>query len=84
MQQLTHRLLHNWNWIRILRLLIGISILVSGLQAANWVIAGLGFFLTTQGVFDWGCGAGCRGADCAVGEQNIAYSQKDGHDPEHD
>ena len=77
MQELTQRIFTHWNVLRIFRLIIGISILVSGVQSATWLIAGLGLMLTLQGVFDWGCGGACRGDDCAVNEKVLASPSKE-------
>lgn len=49
--------LRNWNFMRILRLAIGIFIIVQGIIMKEWMFTGLGILFTLMPVFNVGCGA---------------------------
>ncbi len=62
MSALKARLLTNWHLARIIRLGIGIMLLVSGIQAKDWVMGSFSLFFIYQAVADTGC---CGSAGCA-------------------
>ncbi len=51
----------NWNWIRGLRLLIGMAILVQGIQMGDWLISGMGGLFGLMALMNaGGCEGPCR------------------------
>ncbi len=52
------RLLKNWNWMRILYLLIGTSALIAAFLVHAWLIGVIGVFMIFMGIFSMGCAAG--------------------------
>lgn len=77
------RYLSGWNLGRILRLIIGIIILIQGVEAQHWVLVILGFMFTLMPVLNSGCcnsigAAGCkptRTSDRNSSIQDIKYEQ---------
>lgn len=59
-------LLTNWNFIRLLRLIAGIAILVQAVIARDILFAVLGLIFTAMPVFNIGC---CGTQGCYVPEQ---------------
>jgi hypothetical protein len=55
--------LKNWNLVRLLRLGIGISILVQGITAQDWLIALMGMLLSLMPVLNMGC---CGTSGCGT------------------
>jgi hypothetical protein len=56
-------ILSNWNFMRALRLLLGIIILVQGLQAKEWMYAFAGVLLSGMAIANIGC---CGVGGCQV------------------
>ena len=52
----------NWNWVRILRLVIGVGGLAQGVMEGNAVLSVIGATLIFQGAFN----VGCCGTSCAA------------------
>lgn len=53
--------LQTWNWVRALRLFIGIAILVQGIQMGDWLISSMGGLFGLMALQNTGCGGGqCR------------------------
>lgn len=51
----------NWNFPRILRLVLGVFILVQGIESQEWLLAALGGFIALMPVFNIGtCGTTCN------------------------
>lgn len=77
------RYLSGWNLGRILRLILGIIILVQGVEAQQWVLVILGFMFTLMPVLNSGCcnsigAVGCkptRKSDRNSSIQDIKYEQ---------
>ena len=64
-------ILQGWNFIRIIRLVLGIAILVQGIMTKDFLTAVLGIFFAGMAVANVGC---CGTKGCAV---NTARSIKD-------
>ena len=54
-------LTHNWNIFRILRLILGIAILVQGIQAGDWLFGIAGGLFSLMALLNAGC---CAGGAC--------------------
>lgn len=61
----------NWSWFRVLRLVIGVSALIDGLDRTDWLLIGLSSILIYQGVMNTGCGFG---GSCAIPQDNKTKS----------
>jgi hypothetical protein len=59
---------HNWNFIRIVRLIVGVSILGQGILAKDVLLAIAGSLFATMAIFTAGC--------CATGSCNISPKKK--------
>ena len=55
--------LKNWDLMRILRLGLGILIIAQGVQANDWLIAGLGALFSLMPLLNKGC---CSSSSCPV------------------
>lgn len=55
--------LSNWNFMRIIRLVLGIVIIVQGIQAQQWILVALGGLFTLMPLFNIGC---CGTAGCST------------------
>lgn len=64
----------NWNFIRFLRLGLGIAIVIQSVMAANWVMGIVGLVFTAMPVFNIGC---CGTAGCATPVKKTAQTAKD-------
>lgn len=53
--------LSNWNFMRIIRLFLGIIVIIQGIQTQQWMVVALGVLFTLMPLFNIGyCGtAGC-------------------------
>lgn len=77
------RYLSGWNLGRILRLILGIIILIQGVEAQQWVLVILGFMFALMAVLNSGCCnsigvVGCkptRTSDRNTSIQDIKYEQ---------
>lgn len=58
--------LQNWNFVRFLRLLMGIAIIVQGIQIKEYAISLLGAWLTIMAIANVGC--------CGVNSCNTNYT----------
>ena len=67
-------ILSNWNFIRFLRLGLGIAITVQSLIEGNWTLAVLGLAFTAMPVFNIGC---CSTTGCATPVKRSANTIKD-------
>lgn len=73
------QILSNWNFIRFLRLGLGIAIIVQSAMAGNWTIGILGLVFTAMPVFNIGC-CGTTGCTSPVKKysetkKNISYEE---------
>lgn len=60
-------ILSNWNFMRALRLILGIIIVVQGIQASEFMYAIAGVLLSGMAIANIGC--------CGVGGCNVPYSK---------
>ena len=56
-------LLTNWNLMRLARLVLGIAMVVEGIRAGIWMLAGLGALFSLMALLRIGC---CAGPACAA------------------
>lgn len=50
-----YALFHNWNFIRLLRLLLGIIIIVQAIINKDWIFGLAGLFFAGMALFNQGC-----------------------------
>ena len=62
-------ILANWNFMRALRLILGIIILVQGIQANEFMYAIAGLLLSGMAIANIGC--------CGVGGCNVPYRKRE-------
>ena len=55
--------LRGWNFMRIIRLVLGIVIIVQGIQAHQWLFVAFGGLFTLMPLFNVGC---CSTAGCGT------------------
>lgn len=67
-------ILEGWNFIRILRLVLGVGILVQGITARDGVSIFLGFALGGMAVANIGC---CGAGGCAVNSSSTMTKTED-------
>jgi hypothetical protein len=48
-------ILHNWNFFRGLRLILGIIIIVQAVMSREWIFGMMGFFFAGMALFNQGC-----------------------------
>ena len=66
----------NWNFPRILRLLVGIFVIYDGIMSREYLIVTIGFVLATMAVLNYGC---CGVANCKTAV-NSSENQKEDTD----
>lgn len=57
------RILTNWNWIRVVRLLIGFAAIAQGILQQQWALGAAGIFVGAMALANQGC---CGSTGCAV------------------
>ncbi len=50
-----YAILHNWNFIRALRMALGIIIIVQAVMSKVWIFGMMGLFFTGMALFNQGC-----------------------------
>jgi hypothetical protein len=60
-------ILANWNFMRALRLVLGVIIIVQGIQATEWMYAIAGILLSGMAIANIGC--------CGVGGCNVPFKK---------
>ena len=68
------RILSNWNFMRFLRLGLGIYIIVQSTLEGNWTMGVLGLLFTAMPVFNIGC---CGTAGCTTPVRKSSETTKD-------
>lgn len=54
------RILAPWDWLRILRLIIGVSVVFQAIVMQSWLLVAAGVLLASMAVLNMGCGVnGC-------------------------
>ena len=66
--RMKNRILNNWNWIRIIRLVIGLMILGSGIGGNDYLAIVIGLFFTVIPILNF--------STCASGNCNIDTNKK--------
>lgn len=71
--------LKNWNMMRVLRLAVGIFIIVQGIMAKEWLLAGLGGLFSLMPLMNIGC-CGVSGCNTPVSRthkkmEDISYEE---------
>ena len=64
----------NWNFMRFLRLGLGIAIIVQSIMAGNWTMGILGLLFTAMPVFNIGC---CATGGCSTPTKKTSETTKD-------
>jgi hypothetical protein len=67
-------LFSNWNFMRFLRLGLGIAIIVQSVIAGNWTMGILGLLFTAMPVFNIGC---CGTSGCSTPTKKTTETTKD-------
>lgn len=67
-------ILGNWNFMRFVRLGLGIAIIVQSVIAKDWTMGILGFLFSGMAVFNIGC---CGTGGCAVPTKKTSETTKD-------
>ena len=57
-------LLHNWSFMRIIRVIGGSYLLIAGYIDQEYVFVGVGFLILIQGIMNIGCGGNCSSNSC--------------------
>ena len=67
-------ILGNWNFLRFVRLALGIMIIIQAVVVKDWVMGFLGIFFTIMPLFNMGC---CASGECAAPIKKKAENSKD-------
>ena len=62
-------LVTQWNWMRLIRLFLGVLILAEGISSQQWIPGIVGSIFLMQALFNVGC--------CSIGSCNIANRKID-------
>lgn len=74
-------MLKNWNFSRILRVVLGVYLIGDGIRSEQWAFVGLGALFLAMAVFKFGC---CSTSGCetptskstdSVNEKEIIYEE---------
>lgn len=57
------KIFSGWNWMRFIRLTLGIFIIIQGVQDKSWLISTLGVLFTMMAIFNAGC---CYSGSCKM------------------
>lgn len=64
----------NWNWVRIVRLLIGLAAITQGLLQQEWVLIAAGLLVAAMAILNWGC---CGNTGCAIMPRTKTKNKED-------
>lgn len=67
-------ILTNWTFVRFLRLIIGIAILVQSVALRDMFLGAAGLLFTLMAVFNAGC---CGAAGCTTGSKPLKDAMRD-------
>ena len=59
------RILKNWGWLRVVRLVIGGYVVYGGLQQTDYLMLTFGGLFLVQAIFNFGCGS-CASGNCEI------------------
>lgn len=61
------RILRNWNFTRVLYLIMGCAVIVQSLISRQWLGIAFGGYFASMGLFAFGCASGnCFGSNCST------------------
>lgn len=66
--------LSNWNFMGIIRLVLGIIVIIQGIQSKQWMLVALGGLFTLMPVFNIGC---CSKVGCSTTSARKSTEAKD-------
>ncbi len=66
MNTIKQRITSRWNWIRIVYLILGISVIVQSIPIHQWMGVLFGAYFAAMGLFAFGCAAG----NCYINNNN--------------
>jgi hypothetical protein len=69
-------ILTNWNFMRAVRLILGVIIIVQGIEAKEWMYAIAGILLSGMAVANIGC-CGVGGCQVPSRNENVTSTHKD-------
>ncbi|MEI7628850.1 MAG: hypothetical protein WCJ80_11445 [Bacteroidota bacterium] len=69
-------ILSNWNFMRAVRLILGVIIIVQGIEAKEWMYAFAGILLSGMAVANIGC-CGVGGCQVPTRKENVLTNHKD-------
>ncbi|MCO5240468.1 MAG: hypothetical protein M9904_10460 [Chitinophagaceae bacterium] len=65
------RVLSGWNWIRVIYLITGVTIIIQSATNGQWLGVALGGYFSAMALFRFGCAAGsCFGGSCTIENSN--------------
>lgn len=67
-------ILSNWSFLRIIRLILGIGIVVQAIYSRDVLIGAMGLLFTSMAVFNFGC---CASGGCAVPIKKNSVKQEE-------
>lgn len=69
----------NWNFMRILRLAMGIFVIVTGVQVNDWMFVSLGLIFSAMPIFNIGCCGinTCTTNNCAPAKTSTELNTKE-------
>ena len=72
-----NRLITGWNFIRIIYVVIGVSLIGQFSSQAQWLGVLLGVYISAMGLFGFGCASGnCSDGNCEVSEVDKMSQKK--------
>jgi hypothetical protein len=69
-----NKILANWNFIRIIRLIVGIIIIIEAVTSKNYILAIPGVFFAGMAVLNSSC---CNNGNCNTGNCDIPIKNKE-------
>ena len=67
------RILSNWNFMRLLRLGLGLAIMVQAVWESTWTLGFVGLLLTAMPVLNIGC---CGSTGCSISSRKSSEPSK--------
>lgn len=53
--------LMTWDWMRLLRLMLGVALIIQGFRDHDWMVGGFGAIFGLMALLNMGCGGGSCG-----------------------
>lgn len=73
LHNMKNRLLNNWGWLRIVRLVIGAYVVYGGIQQIDYLMLFFGGLFLVQAVFNLGCRS-CSSGNCEIDPEKLKES----------